>query len=120
MSVSAAVVVASSVVVDDAQYRAAISDALAQEIRFEMVRKGIPSSRDLAKRAGFTHTALNDRLHRNSRTGRKTPFTIPELAMVCRVLEVDALELLGRAIAAVPNDDPPNGAVEDPGVSDVG
>lgn len=83
------------------EYRAALADALVREIKFEMIRKGIPSNRALAERSGMKHSAVNDRLSKSTRTGRRTAITIPDLFMLAAGLEVAPMELLQRAMTLV-------------------
>lgn len=92
---------ASSLFVSPDDYRSALTNALVAEIRAEMGRRGVRTIRELAERAEMAETAVKDRLNKNSRTGRRTPIRVPELAAIARALEVDPIELLQRAMAEV-------------------
>lgn len=86
---------------DDSEYREALTEALAAEIRAEMGRRDVRSNNELARLSGLTPTAVQDRLHQNSRTKKKTPITSPDLALIGRALGVHPAVLLSRAMDAV-------------------
>lgn len=68
-----------------------------QQIWIEMGRQRITSLRELARRAGMTHTSVNVRLNGDSRTGKKVPINTRDLAALGDALEVDPAQLLSRA-----------------------
>jgi hypothetical protein len=86
---------------DASEYRAAFSDALVREIKAEMARQRVDSNRALAELAGVSRSSVNDRLSGATRTGRRTAISVPDLLTYAAALQVDPVELWGRAVALV-------------------
>ncbi|SDC44790.1 helix-turn-helix domain-containing protein [Nocardioides lianchengensis] len=77
------------------EYAQRVADALVDVIEDARWQARIGSLRDLATRAGMTHTALNKRMR------HETPFNVRDLAAVAAVLDIHPAELLTRAKALV-------------------
>lgn len=82
-------------------YLRRFSEAVVQEIWNEMGRQRITSLRELARRAGMTHTAINVRMNGDSRTGKQVTINVRDLAAIGNALSVGPAELVGRAKVAV-------------------
>ena len=81
------------------EYAERIADALVDVVEDARWDARIPSIRELASRAGMTHTALNKRMTRT------TPFNVRDLAAVAVVLGLHPAELIRRAKAIVDGED---------------
>lgn len=79
----------------------AFGAALVREIRVEMARNDIRSVRALADKTGGSHAALNDRLNRSSRTGKRVAIGQEDLWRIAEALNVEPGELVHRAAEAV-------------------
>lgn len=82
------------------EYAQRIADALVDVVEDARWEARISSVRELARRAGMTHTALNKRMN------HETPFSVRDLAAVALVLEIHPAELLRLAKARVDGDGP--------------
>jgi hypothetical protein len=85
-----------------AEEKALFSEALVSEIKSEMGRRGLLSSRALGRLIGASSQYVSMRLDGgNPRTGKRVDLTIPDLVDICAALEVDAVDLITRARKAV-------------------
>lgn len=79
------------------EYLARFSEAVVQEIWNEMGRQRITSLRELARRAGMTHTSINVRMNGDSRTGKQVTLNVRDLAAIGNALGVEPGRLVDRA-----------------------
>lgn len=84
-----------------ADYLRQFAEAVVNEIKAEMGRKRVDSNRELARRIGFTHTSVNDRLEGNPRTKKRTVINVKDLAAYAAALGVEPGVLVQRAQAAL-------------------
>lgn len=82
-------------------YLTRFSEAVVQEIWNELGRQRITSLRELARRAGMTHTSVIVRLNGDSRTGKKVVINVRDLAAFGQALGVEPAEFVARAKAAL-------------------
>lgn len=84
----------------DEDYLQRFSEAVVQEIWNEMGRQRIRSLRELARRAGMTHTSLNARMGIDSRTGKPVVLNVRDIAAIGDALGVEPGALIKRAFEA--------------------
>jgi hypothetical protein len=86
----------------ESTYGQRVADQLLVEIRSEMGRKGVRSSRALGRLIHQSSQYVSSRLDGgNPRTGERVPLTVRDLLDVANSLSLPASELLARAEAAV-------------------
>lgn len=84
-----------------ADYLRQFAEAVVNEIKAEMGRKRVDSNRELARRIGFSHTSVNDRLEGNPRTKKRTVINVKDLAAYAAALGVEPGVFLSRAQTAL-------------------
>ncbi|WP_425837056.1 hypothetical protein [Microbacterium sp. PA5] len=88
---------AESLIVDN-DYPQRFSDALISEIKAEMGRRDLMSSRALGRLIGKSSQYMSDRLDGgNSKTGKRVTLTITDVMLIANALEIDATDLIDRA-----------------------
>ncbi len=80
-----------------AGYIARLTDALVAEIKAQMGRRGVSSSRALADLIGANSQWMSQRLDGGNRRGERVPLTVSDLSRIAAVLDVDPVVLLERA-----------------------
>lgn len=79
-------------------YLARFSAALVAEIKLEMTRQGIRSTRELGRKIGHASSYMSDRIDGgSSKTKKRVQINVQDLAEIADALKLEPSELMVRA-----------------------